>query len=244
MDKLRKSDTTINNENNIENQIFTMLEDVLKEDSDESIVSENKIPLTKNKNQSTKNESSLNFQKNEKKLFVNEKLDKLHPNPNTNRMLNINYQNNLEVTNYPNSQKSINQPQIFINNIPVSKDSEPIYNREFIFRQQKNNSPKNICKQIPHFNNLSPISKQFKNQSPGNKNEENIIMNVQLPITNRLTVAHIGMNMAYNNLVANNSPKMNAKHHLYVRNKSINHQISKFCLKNIENNSSTCTTNR
>ena len=242
MDKLRKSDTTINNENNIENQIFTMLEDVLKEDSDESIESENKIPETKNKNQSSKNKLSLNFQKIEKKLFFNEKLDKLHPN--NNRMLNINYQNNLEVTNFPNSQKSINQPQIFINNIPVSKDSEPIYNREFIFRQQKNNSPKNICKQIPHFNNLSPISKQFKNQSPGNKNEENFIMNAHLPITNRLTVAHIGMNMAYNNLIANNSPKMNTKPHPYVRNNTINHQISKLCLKNKENNSSTCTTNR
>ena len=132
----------------------------------------------------------------------------------------------------------------YINNIPVSNEIDTNDNREFTLRQNQNNTPQNINKQIPHFNNLSPISKQFKNQSPRNNKEENVIRNVKLPITNRLTVAHIGMNMAYNNIVVNNSPKINSKAFPFVRNNTINHSMSKLCLNNNENNSSTCTTNR
>ena len=242
MDKLKKSNTSNINENNIEKQIFNMLENVLKEDSDHSIESEKIIQENKSKIQSNQKKSNLNFQRKEKKMFLEEKLDNM--DMNSNRISNINYQNKFENNYHLNTQNLINQPQIFINNIPVSKEIDPIDNRELVFMHNKNNSPQNICRQIPHFINLSPISKQFKNQSPRNNNEENVIRNVQLPITNRLTVAHIGMNMAFNKIIVNNSPKTNAKAHAFVRNNTINHSMTKLCLNNKENNSSTCTTKR
>lgn len=242
MENLKKSNTSINNEDNIEKQIFTMLENVLKEDSDESIDSKKKVQESKLKNQTNKNKLSLNFQKKEKKLFLEEKLDNMYSNPD--RMINVNLQRNLQMNNRLNPQMPINQPQIFINNIPVFKDIDPNDNKEFVLRPNNMNSPQNICKQIPHFNNLSPISKQFKNQSPRNNNEANIIRNVKVPKTNRLTVAHIGMNMAYKNIVVNNSPKMNPKPHSFGRNNTINHSETKLCLNKNENNSSSCSTNR
>lgn len=243
MDKSKRSNKSNNNENNIEKQIFSMLENVLKEDSDDSIESERRIPENNNKNQLNNiNRLNFHYQKKEKKLFHQENLD--NKQNNTNRFLNTNYQNNLGFNNFLNFQNQRSQPQIFINNIPVTKDIDTNENKDIIFRPN-NNSPRNMLKQIPHFNNLSPISKQFKNQSPRNKNEENIVKNVQLPKTNRLTVAHIGMNLAYNNFINNNnSPKISAKVHSFVRNNTINHSMTKLCLNNKDNNSSTCTTNR
>lgn len=235
MDNFKKSNTLNNNENNIEKQIFSMLENVLKEDSDESIESEKRIQETKSKNLSNKNKLNLNFQKKEKKLSLGDKLDNTHPD--SNRILFSNYHNNLDCNLYSNTQKLINQPQIFINNVPVSKDIDPNDHRELVFNQ-------NICREIPHFNNLSPISKQFKNQSPRNIKEENFQRKVQLPIKNRLTVAHIGMNMAYNNQIVNNSPKTNVKAHPFVRDNTINHSTTKLNFNSNENNSSTCNTIR
>ncbi len=241
MDNLKKLNSFNHNEKNIEKQIFTMLENVLKEDSDETVEPEKIIQKAKNKNQSNKNKLPLNFQNKEKKLFIEEELDKMHSN--INRVLNKNYENDLEKNYHQNIQKQINYPKIFINNIPVSIDIDSNDNRELVFNHNKNNSPLNF-KQIPHFNNLSPISKQFKNQSPRNNKVENDIINFQAPITNRLSVAHIGMNMAYNNIIVNNSPKMGAKANTIIRNNTINHSLNKLNLNNIGQNSFSSDSNR
>jgi len=231
MEKIKKTTSSNNNDNNIEKQIFSMLENVLKEDSDDSNNSDNK-KLKNIKSQQNKNRLNLNFQNRDKLDYAKKEVN-----------FNLNFQKKTELNNM-NLNKNINQPQIFINNIPVSNENDQIDNREFILRN-KNNCLNTMYNPMPHFNNLSPISKQMKNQSPRNYIEDNMMKKpLQPPITNRLTVAHIGLNMGYNNQIRQNSPKNNVKAHPFIRNNTINHSISKLCLNNNDNTSSTCTTNR
>lgn len=236
---MKKNKSQNNNENIIETQIFSMLENVLKDDSDDSINSDKKDPILKIKNHQNKNVNklTLNIPKNEKR-FQHE--DNFH---NFNKMQSLNIPNNLG-TNHIFTQKISNQPQIFINNIPVSREIDNCENRETFFISNNNTSPQNIMKPMIQFNNLSPIGKQLKKQSPRHINEESSFRNFKPPITNRLAVPNIGINMGFNNQTKQNSPKNNAKAHQFLRNNTINHCTPKICLNQIENNFSSCTTNR
>ncbi len=238
MERVKKSKFSNNNENNIEKQIFSMLENVLKEDSDDSIDS-NYSKKKNNKSQQNRNRQNFNFINRERLDFP-----KIDLNLNQNHHRNLVMNNSNTHINSINPKINISQPQIFINNIPVSKEQD--LNEKIDFNYRKNISSNKMCVQMPHFNNLSPISKHLKNQSPKNNIQDNLMTNqLQQPINNRLTVAHIGINMGYNNLIMHNSPKNNVTTHTFVRNNTINYCGSKPSISNInENNSSYVMINR
>lgn len=302
MDNRKTTNLNGNNQNIMEKQIFSMLENVLNEDEDsdnalsiedsnhEEELNQQEVILNQNnlarEMLSDKDRNLLSNQKLEsngdkhKQNFNNNSLEHMKKNLgfnknnlNLNQINNNNYivnpnvgstaakgtQNNNLSINFNNQVKKINQPQIFINNVPVVNENEVNDNREFYFPQNKlnlhlnnlqnNNSP-HASGQMPHFNNLSPISKQMKNNnSPRNPNEDNLFRNKNFQINNRLTLAHIGMNRPYNIVQKSSSGNLNnynTKPNLLERNNTINNPTAtKLSLNNNnENNTSGCINNR
>lgn len=297
-----------NKQNNMEKHIVSMLEHVLKEESDNSLSLEDKrdedeienLAQIFNKNNNllninfpgldkkidSKYEKDDNIYKKKEQPMSGRSFEQMKKNINNMSKLNINETNDnaykisfhhtntdlknsfnrdLNISNFNCKQPKINQPQIFINNIPVINDfeaNENHHNKDYFFLnnnlnnfnlnslQNKNSSP-HASHQMKLFNSLSPISKQMNNNSPRNLMEENLFRNKQMPVNNRLTVGHIGMNIPYNlsnQKSTNGNAEANdkANRNFYMRNNTINSASANKLTMNTLNdiNTSTCTSNR
>lgn len=233
---------------NIEQQIASMLENVLKEDSDDSTNSGNK-----NKTQTNKNKLNLNFPRKDRK-FIPEKNDPFA------KQVHLNYHN--QISNCLNNQ-IVMQPKLLINSFPLNEENVENNineNKEFFLKSNKNSQSPTNSRVIPNFNNLSPINRNnnkinynnedlnnnfnYKininnNNSPRVNNiEDNVYSNIKTPQKNRLFVNHASM--GYNQYNNNNNNNYNQggnpiRNQMFFRNNTINHSNNLMSL-NIENN--------